>query len=84
VQFREAGREDLVAKDEAELALVKSYLPEALSDEELEILVKGIIEETGAEGMKDMGKVMGAAKKAAGSRADGARINAVAKSLLSR
>jgi uncharacterized protein YqeY len=83
VQFREAGRDDLVAKDEAELALVMSYLPEPMSDEELEEILKKVIAETGASSMKDMGKVMGAAKSAVGSRADGGRINQIVKKLLS-
>ncbi len=82
VQFREAGRDDLVAKDEAELALVMSYLPEPMDDEELENILQGIIASTGAASMKDMGKVMGAAKSTIGSRADGGRINQIVKKLL--
>lgn len=82
VLFREAGRDDLVAKDEIELALVMSYLPEPMDDEELEGILKNIIADTGATGMKDMGKVMGAAKSAVGSRADGGRINQIVKKLL--
>jgi uncharacterized protein YqeY len=81
-QFADAGRDDLVAKEEAELAIVKSYLPEPLSNEELEDLLTKIIRETGAESMKDMGRVMGAAKSAVGSRADGGRINQIVKKLL--
>jgi len=81
-QFKEAGRDDLVAKEEAELIVVKAYLPEPMSDEELESILKDIISQTGASSMKDMGKVMGAAKQAMGSRADGGRINACVKSLL--
>jgi len=82
VQFAEAGRDDLVVKEQAEQELVKSYLPEPMSDEELESLISGIIAEVDAKGIKDMGKVMGAAKAAAGSKADGGRINIVAKKLL--
>ena len=81
-QFKEAGREDLVAKEEAELALVKQYLPEPMEEDELETILQGIITKVGAAGMQDMGKIMGAAKQAVGSRADGARINKVAKKLL--
>ncbi len=81
-QFKEAGREDLVAKEEAELALVKSYLPEPISDSELENILQKIITEVDAKGMQDMGKIMGAAKEEIGSRADGGRINKVAKKLL--
>jgi uncharacterized protein YqeY len=83
VQFKEAGRHDLVAKEEAELALVKSYLPEPLGDAELETMLKEIIASAGASSMADIGKVMGAAKTAAGSRADGSRINQAVKKLLS-
>jgi uncharacterized protein len=82
-QFREAGREDLVAKEETELALTRSYLPEPLDDESLEALLRTVIEKVGAQSMKDMGKVMGAAKAAAGSRAEGGRINQAVKRLLS-
>ncbi len=81
-QFADAGRDDLVVKEEAELAIVKSYLPEPLSDEELETIIKEIITETGAESMKDMGKVMGAAKAKVGSRADGGTISQVTRRLL--
>jgi len=81
-QFADAGRDDLVAKEEAELAIVKSYLPEPLSNEELEAIIKEIIAQTGAEGMKDMGKVMGAAKTKIGSRADGGTISKIVKNLL--
>ncbi len=82
VQFAQGGRDDLVAQEEAELALVRSYLPEPLSDEELTGILQGIIADTGASSMKEMGKVMDAAKAAVGSRADGGRINAIVKTLL--
>ncbi len=81
-QFAAGGRDDLVAKEEAELVLVRSYLPEPLSDDELKTMLENIIAETGASSMKDMGRVMGAAKAAVGSRADGGRINLLVKSLL--
>jgi uncharacterized protein YqeY len=81
-QFMEAGRDDLVAKEDEEIAIVQSYLPEPMSDDELESTLKEIIAQVGAESMKDMGKVMGAAKSAIGSRADGGRINQVVKKLL--
>ena len=82
-QFADAGREDLVEKENAEIAIVKVYLPEPMDDNELEVIVKEIIASVGAESMKDMGKVMGAAKGAIGSRADGGRINVIVKKLLS-
>ena len=82
-QFKDAGRDDLVKQEEAELAIVKAYLPEQMSDEELEATLKEIVAQIGASSMKDMGKVMGAAKSAIGSKADGGRINACVKNLLS-
>ncbi len=82
-QFAEAGREDLVEKENAEISIVKSYLPEPMDDNELEAILNEIINSVGAESMKDMGKVMGAAKSTIGSRADGGRINVMVKKLLS-
>ena len=82
-QFANAGRDDLVAKEDAEIAIVKAYLPEPMDDAELESVLKDVIASVGAESMKDMGKVMGGAKSAIGSRADGGRINVMVKKLLS-
>ncbi len=82
VQFADAGREDLVEKENVEIAIIKAYLPEPMADAELETVMKEIISSVGATSMKDMGKVMGAAKSAIGSRADGGRINAMVKKLL--
>jgi len=82
-QFKEAGRDDLVAKEEAEIAIVKNYLPEPLSDEELKSLVQEIAKEVGATSMKDMGKVMGSIKKRVGSRADGSKVNKFFKDIIS-
>ena len=81
-QFAGAGRNDLVEKEQAELDIIKTYLPEQMDDAELETTLKEIIAQTGATSMRDMGKVMGSAKKAIGSRADGGRINACVKILL--
>ena len=83
IQFADAGRDDLVEKENAEIAIVKVYLPEPMDDVELENILKEVIASVGAESMKDMGKVMGAAKSAMGSRADGGRINQTVKKLLS-
>ncbi len=82
-QFKEGGRDDLVEKNEKELTILKSYLPEPMGEEEVREVLKAIVAETGAEGMKDMGKVMGAAKAKIGSRAEGRLINQIAKELLS-
>ena len=81
-QFLEAGREDLVAKEKAEIDVVRKYLPEPMEDAELEETLKTIIAEVKAESMKDMGKVMGKAKAVIGSRADGGRISQAVKKLL--
>ena len=83
VQFSDAGREDLVEKEDAEIVIVKAYLPEPMDDEELSSILKEIIVSVEATSMKEMGKVMGAAKATIGSRADGGRINAMVKQLLS-
>jgi len=82
VQFAQAGRDDLVAKEDAEIIIVQAYLPEPLSDDELKQILTKIISTTGATSMKEMGKVMGAAKQEIGSRADGGRINEIVKGLL--
>ena len=82
-QFKEAGRDDLVAKEEAELAIVRSYLPEPLSDDELKEIVVSIVTELKATSMKDMGKIMGAIKQKCGSRADGGKVNRFVKEILS-
>ena len=82
-QFSDAGRTDLVEKEDAEIAIVKAYLPEPMDDTELESVLKEVIASVGAESMKDMGKVMGGAKATIGSRADGGRINVMVKKLLS-
>jgi hypothetical protein len=81
-QFKEAGRDDLVEKELAELEIVKTYLPKQMEDNELEVTLKEIITQVGANSMKDMGKVMGKAKAVIGSRADGGRINIIVKKLL--
>ena len=81
-QFGDAGRQDLVDKENAEITIIQAYLPKPMDDKELESVLKEVIASVNAEGMKDMGKVMGAAKVAIGSRADGARINQMVKSLL--
>ena len=83
IQFADAGRNDLVEKEDAEIAIVKVYLPEPMDDSELEATLKKVIASVGAQSMKDMGKVMGGAKAAIGSRADGGRINQMVKKLLS-
>ena len=81
--FRSGGREELAAKEEKELAIIEEYLPQQLSDEELQRLVKEAAAETGASSPKDMGKVMKAVMPKVKGQADGKRINAVVRALLS-
>ncbi len=81
-QFKEAGREDLYEKEAAEIAIYNVYMPKQLDDTELETALKTIIVDVGAESMKDIGKVMGAASKLLSGKADGKRINECAKNLL--
>lgn len=80
--YQAAARADLAEKEQRELVVVESYLPQALSDDELTILVKKIITDTKASSSKDMGMVMGASIKAAQGRADGKRIQAIVQQLL--
>ena len=81
-QFRAANRSDLVAKEEAELAVLESYLPRQLSDADLEAKLRAIIQEVGAASKKDMGKVMKAAVERLQGAADGKRIQATVVRLL--
>ena len=79
-QFESGGRADLVAKEQAELALLQTYLPAQMSEAELDGIIAEAIASTGAASIKDMGKVMGVVKGKAAGRADmgavGARIKA--------
>ncbi|HOX25075.1 MAG TPA: GatB/YqeY domain-containing protein [Candidatus Krumholzibacteria bacterium] len=77
-----ARREDLVAASQAELALVKSYLPAELDDAELAAIVDAAIGEVGAAGPKDLGKVMKAVQPRVVGRAEGARVSAMVKARL--
>ena len=82
-EFEKAGREDLINQTNEELAIIKAYLPEELSTEELTKIIEEVIAEVGAETMKDMGKVMQAVKAKTAGRADGKTINEIVKSKLS-
>ncbi|MBQ7986635.1 MAG: GatB/YqeY domain-containing protein [Clostridia bacterium] len=81
--YEKSGRDDLIADLKAEMDVLMEYLPKQLSREELEAIVKEIVAEVGATTIKDMGKVMAAAKAKTVGRADGRMINEVAKALLS-
>ncbi len=82
--FRKGGRNDLADKEEAEIKIVASYLPAAVSDEDIDAAVTAAIAETGASTAKDLGKVMKAAMaKLAGKNADGKRVNEKVRAKLS-
>ncbi len=81
--YEKSGRDDLIAELKAEMDVLMEYLPKQLSKEELEVIVKEIIEKLGASSIKDMGKVMAEAKAQTVGRADGRMINEIAKGLLS-
>ena len=83
IQYEQAGREDLVAKEREELEIIEAYLPKQLGDDEIRRVVQEIVTTTGASSMRDMGKVMGAAMEQLKGRADGRRISEIAKALLS-
>jgi uncharacterized protein len=83
-QYEKAGRQELVDKETAEIAVIETYLPAAASQEEIEEAVRAAIAETQASSMKDMGKVMNPAQAAlAGKNADGRLVSEVVKSKLS-
>ena len=81
--IEKSGREDLIKQVNDEMAIIKAYLPEELSLEELEKIIEEVIAETGATSMKDMGKVMQAAKAKTAGRADNKVINEIVKEKLS-
>lgn len=80
--YEKSGREDLIAQVNEEISILSEYLPKQLSIEEVEKIVKQIIEDEGATSMKDMGKVMKSAKEKIGAKSDGKTINEVVKKLL--
>ena len=78
-QYRKAGRDDLVSKEEIELALTESYLPAAPSAEQLRAAVRAVIAETGASGPKDMSAVMRVAMARLGGTADGRQVQGIVR-----
>jgi uncharacterized protein YqeY len=81
-QFGKGGRQDLVDKETAEVAVLEVYLPQQLSREELELMVRDAVAQTGAQGAKDMGKVMKALISLVGARADGKLVSELVKHAL--
>ena len=83
-QYEKAGRQELVDKEQAEVAVIETYLPQGASAAEIEAAVQAAITETGATSMKDMGRVMKAAQAAlAGKNADGRAVAEAVKTKLS-
>ncbi|GFD76259.1 aspartyl-tRNA amidotransferase subunit B [Tenacibaculum sp. KUL113] len=80
--FTEQGRNDLAEPELTEAAILEQFLPEALSEEEIGNIVEKTIADVGAEGMKDMGKVMGIVSKQLAGQADGKTISAIVKAKL--
>lgn len=80
--FVEQGRQDLADPELAEAAILEKFLPEALSEEEIEKVVVATIEKVGAESMKDMGKVMGIVSKQLAGQADGKTISGIVRAKL--
>ena len=81
-QFEKAGRDDLIARENAELDIIRDYLPEQLTEDELQSLIDEALEQTGASTIKDMGKVMGLLKPRLQGRTDMAAVSAMIKSRL--
>ena len=80
--FRKGNREDLVEKEEAELAMILEYLPEQMSEDEIAALVQKAVEEVGATGPQDMGKVMGKVMPQVRGKSDGRTVSGVVSNLL--
>ncbi len=81
-QFRDGGRDDLADIELAEIVVIENYLPEQMSDDELDAMIAKAISDIGAESIRDMGKVMGAVKAKAEGRADMAAVGAKVKNIL--
>jgi len=80
--YNEAGRDELSAKEQAEINILEPYLPQQMSEEQVREVVASIITQTNSSSMKDMGKVMGAVRPALMGKADIGKVSAVVKELL--
>jgi len=81
-EYTKAGRDDLAEQEQYELGVIETYLPQMMSREEIEVLVKQVIVDTGASSPKDMGKVMGKLMPQVKGKADGRLVNEVVRELL--
>ena len=82
-QYESAGRQELADQEKSEIAIIETYMPEGLSEEEIAELITQAISETGAESMRDMGKVMGLLKPKMQGRADMGKVSGLIKQKLS-
>ena len=80
--YRKGNREELAAAEEAEIAVIERFLPKQLSDDEARAAIQAIITETGAQSMKDMGRVMGLVKERLGTSIDPARASGLVREML--
>ncbi|MFM2268171.1 MAG: hypothetical protein RL757_1612 [Bacteroidota bacterium] len=80
--FEQQNREALAQVEREEIEVIEKYLPKQLNADELEAFIKNLVAETGASGMKDMGKIMGAANKQLAGKAEGSAISAIVKKIL--
>ena len=80
--YREQNRPDLAEEEEMQAGIIEKYLPEQMNPEEVEVIIKNIIADTGASSMKDMGKVMGIASKQLTGRADNKLISGIVRKFL--
>lgn len=80
--FMQSNRTDLAEHELEQVSVIESYLPQPLTEQEIESIVTAIIAETGAQGMKDMGRVMGLASKQMAGKAEGGAISSIVKKLL--
>lgn len=81
-QFNQASRQDLVDKENNELQIIQQYMPAALNEDEIDSLVQQALSDSGAESIKDMGKVMGLLKDKLAGRADMGKVSSIIKSKL--
>ncbi len=81
--YKEQNRIDLAEEETYQASIIESYLPDQISEDEITLIIKKIIEETGANTMKDMGRVMGMASKQLAGKADNKTVSSIVKKLLS-
>lgn len=82
-QYTQMGRDDLVEKEKIDLEVINRYLPELMSEEKVEEIVKSVVEKSGASDLRDMGKVMGMSMKELDGKADGNTVKNIVQRLLS-